>query len=153
MCYSTCVGKLSGTARGAAHKHSHSRWHRYRRRGSAHMRPDITKPSGAPRDASSTRAERLFGNRAFQPVLGVQALWRADAGLIQEVTNHALEADAQEDSRNEPVIDSASARQKDAVDLFVSDNGVVFVPPSVRQGTLPLMLRELLEMRIQIKVF
>ena len=47
---------------------------------------------------------------------------------------------------------STDGQLEDALGLFVSDNGVAFVPPSMRQGILPLMLRELLEMRIKIKV-
>ena len=148
MCYSTCVGKLSGTARdSSSHKPSHSRWRRHRRRREDPTRPDDTTATGAP-----TRADRLFGKRAFHPVLGVQPWWRADTNLLQRLRENIFKLDAQENSGDKDMAGSTDGQLEEALGLFVSDNGVAFVPPSMRQGILPLMLRELLEMRIQIKV-
>lgn len=85
-------------------------------------------------------------------MLGVKALWQVDSKLLEGIRNDFFEVEEREDSRNDAEADSTDKPQTDAQDLFVSDNGVAFVPPSMRQGILPLMLRELLEMRIKIKV-
>ena len=71
---------------------------------------------------------------------------------MEGMRNEIFELEEREDSRNDGGAESTDKPQTDAQDLFVSDNGVAFVPPSMRQGILPLMLRELLEMRIKIKV-
>ena len=71
---------------------------------------------------------------------------------MEEMRSAFFEMEEREDSRHDAGAESTDKPQTDAQDLFVSDNGVAFVPPSMRQGILPLMLRELLEMRIKIKV-
>ena len=77
-----------------------------------------------------------------------------DDDLDDKVSNRSKKSTSNKARSSASAFDAlanATRHDDDSVAPFVAPNGVMFVRPSVRQGVLPRMLKEILETRVMVK--